>query len=216
MGTPPAQSAAADASGMPDEQTLRQFVERSAGTVGRVDVRIGPLDSRMKLAPCAKAEPFIPAGARMWGRTMIGVRCLQGASWSVAVPVQVIVRGPALVANANVQFGAAASAGDFHIEEVDLTRESGAVVADPALLNGRVMNRPIAAGQTLHADHLRVPQTVAPGDPVRVRLSGEGFAIVAEGVALNGGSDGQPMRVRTENGRILSGTLRERTVEITL
>jgi flagella basal body P-ring formation protein FlgA len=61
---------------------------------------------------------------------------------------------------------------------------------------------------------LRVVQAVAAGDPVRIRLLGQGFEIAATGVALSGAGEGQTVRVRTDNGRVLSGTARGRVVEI--
>jgi flagella basal body P-ring formation protein FlgA len=42
----------------------------------------------------------------------------------------------------------------------------------------------------------------------------QGFVIQSEGQALAAAGDGQSVRVRTESGRILSGTLRGRTVEV--
>ncbi len=196
---------------------LRQFVERSAGHPGgRVEVTLGQLDPRIQLAPCGKIEPYLPAGMRLWGRASIGVRCVEGATWSVLLPVTVSVFSPALVANSALAAGSTPTEKDFRLEEVDLAREHGAVISNPAQLAGQVMARPIAAGQPIRADHLRIPPTIAAGDPVKVHVTGEGFSIAAEGIALAAAGDGQPLRVRTENGRILSGVVRDRVVEIKL
>jgi flagella basal body P-ring formation protein FlgA len=137
-------------------------------------------------------------------------------AWSVALPINVIVRGPALVANATLQAGAVPGPADFRLEEIELTREPLPVLSDPSQFAGRVMSRPIAAGQPLRADHLRQPQTVAAGDPDPHPPVGDGFAIVSDGVASVPGGEGQPMRARTESGRIVSGTLRDRTVDVML
>lgn len=207
---------AAQAAGDGGATLLRQFVERSSGASGRVEVTLGQLDPRIRLAPCARIEPFLPPGVRLWGRTSIGVRCVEGANWTVSLPVTVSVFGAALVANAPLAAGRAPAEQDFRLEEVDLTRESGNVVTDPAQLANRVLARPLAAGQALRADHLKVPATIASGEPVKVRVIGEGFSIAAEAVALAPAGDGQTLRVRTENGKILSGTVRDRIVEVRL
>jgi flagellar basal body P-ring formation protein FlgA len=48
-------------------------------------------------------------------------------------------------------------------------------------------------------------------------LRGEGFAINAEGQALMPGLEGQAVRVRTDNGRVLNGrAVAERRVEVIL
>ena len=35
----------------------------------RMQVKLGQLDSRLRLAACAKVEPYLPAGSRLWGRS---------------------------------------------------------------------------------------------------------------------------------------------------
>ena len=63
---------------------------------GVVESVVGEPDPRLNLAACAEYEPFVPAGARLWGRASLGVRCVSGASWPAYVPVQIKVYGPAL------------------------------------------------------------------------------------------------------------------------
>ena len=145
---------------------------------------------------------------------MVGLRCVEGATWSVALPVTVTVRGRALVAGEALAAGSSPSGASLRIEEADLTREPGTPVTDTAQLVGRSLIRPVAAGQVIRLEHLRITQTVAAGDPVRIQMVGQGFMIQADGQALAGAGDGQPIRVRTDSGRILAGTLRGRTVEV--
>jgi len=191
--------------------------DNDSGPAGlRVEVQVGRLNRGMRLAPCARIEPFLPPNARLWGRGFVGVRCAEGASWSTMIPVTVSVFGPALVANLPMPAGAMPSVDDFRIEEVDWTRASGIPVSDPSWLAGRSLARPLSAGQVLRANDLRVPQTIAAGDPVRIRVVGSGFSVSAGGFALAGAGEGQSLRVRTEAGRMLVGTVRERIVEIRL
>ncbi|RPH42866.1 MAG: flagellar basal body P-ring formation protein FlgA [Burkholderiales bacterium] len=196
-------------------EQIRAFVERlvPAGA-GRVEVQVGALDPRLQLAPCGRAEPYQLPSTRPWGRTLVGVRCLEGATWSVTLPVNVIVRGRALVAGEALAAGSSPSGASLRIEEAELSREPGTPVTDTAQLVGRSLIRPVAAGQVIRLEHLRITHTVAAGDPVRIQMVGQGFMIQADGQALAGAGDGQPIRVRTESGRILAGTLRGRTVEV--
>ena len=214
--TPPAAATADDA--------LRWFVEKEAAvqlqaqgrSADRVDVRLGNVDPRLTLAPCRRIEPYLPPGTRLWGRSAIGVRCTDGASWSVALPVTVAVRGPALVAASALQAGAVVGPADVRVEEIELTREPVAPLLDATALAGKALTRPVAAGQALRPDMLRTVPAVMAGDPVRLVLVGEGFSITADGQALAPAADGQPVRVRTESGRVLTGRVRGRTVEIGL
>jgi len=45
---------------------------------------------------------------------------------------------------------------------------------------------------------------------------GEGFTISSEGFAVVGAGEGQTLRVRTGQGKLLVGTVRERVVEVRL
>lgn len=206
------------------DDALRWFVEKEAAAqiqglgrgADRLDVRLGSIDARLTLAPCRRIEPFLPPGARLWGRSAIGVRCTDGAAWSVTLPVTVTVRGQALVASAALAAGATPGPGDVRTEEIELTREPVAPLQDAAALAGKALTRPVAAGQALRPDMLRAVPAVMAGDPVRLVLTGDGFSITADGQALAPAADGQPVRVRTESGRVLTGKVRGRTVEIRL
>lgn len=211
-----ASTAAAGATGSAPigEDMVSALVSRELGADRRIEVEVGQLDPRLQLAPCARAEPFVPRGARLWGRSSIGVRCVDGASWSVLLPVTVKVFGTALVATGPLAPGGMPGPADFRLEEIDLTRHPGNLVSDPAVLEGKVLARGIAAGQALREDALKVPPVFAPGDPVRIIVQGEGFTIVGEGVAMGAAAEGQRLRVRTDNGRIVVGLVRDRTVEI--
>lgn len=188
----------------------------SADPAIRVEVQLGRLNPGLRLAPCERIEPFLPANARLWGKSHIGVRCVAGASWTTMLPVTVSVFGPALVANVPMSVGSLPDPRDFRVDEVDWTRARSAPVADPALLAGRSLGRPLSAGQVLYANDLRIPQTVSAGDPVRIRVLGPGFSVSATGFAMAGAGEGQSLRVRTEAGRMLVGTVRDRAVEVRL
>lgn len=212
----PARASETEAPGALEAGRVEAMIAREIGTDRRIEVEVGRLDPRLQLAPCEQAEPFVPRGTRLWGRSAIGVRCVAGASWSVLLPVQVRVYGNALITSAALPAGSAPGPADFRLEEVDLTRHPGTLIADPAELDGKVLARPVAAGQPLRQEVLRLPPVFAAGDPVRIVVHGEGFTIVGEGVAMAAAADGQRLRVRTENGRVVVGFVRERAVEIRL
>ena len=180
----------------------------------KVEVSIGALDPRLQLAPCQRIEPFVPPGVRLIGRTVMGVRCLEGAQWSVTVPITVRVTGPAWVANGALAAGTLVSQSDFSLETLELSRESGQAMSELAQLTGRVLTRPLAPGQILRAEHLRLAPEVQAGDVMQVKVQGSGFHMVYDAIAMNAAAEGQPIRVRTEHGKVLSGLLRGRSLYI--
>jgi flagellar basal body P-ring formation protein FlgA len=184
----------------------------------RVEVKVGRLDPRLKLAPCAQVQPYLPRGTRLWGAARIGLRCTDGATrWNVFLPVTVSVYGPALVAAGALSAGTTLTAQDLKTAEVDFAARPGAVLAPTEPLVGRTLARALPAGEPLRASDLRARQWFAAGDTVRIVAAGRGWRIHGEGQALNPGVEGLPVRVRTESGRIVSGmAVAERQVEVAL
>ena len=197
---------------------VRLYLEKAtAGLPGRVEVKIGRLDERLQLAPCAQVEPYVPGNARLWGKTQIGLRCISGASWNVFLPVEVKVFGHALVASRPIAYGQTVSQEDLQLEEVELSREPGVAVTDAQTLDGKTSTRAIAQGQILRSEHFRAPPAVAAGDTVRLVFTGNGFSVSASGRSLGAAADGMPVRVQTESGRVVQGTARAgRVVEMRL
>lgn len=188
---------------------------RAAG-LARVEVELGQLDSRLTLAPCQHIEPYLPNGVRLAGRTRIGLRCLQGSTrWNVYLPITVKILARGLVAGVPLPAGTVLQPQHLIEAEVDLVAR-----ADPALTHaesaiGRSVAHAMAVGDALRQGDLRARQWFAAGDMVRVVARGAGFAVSAEGQALNAGMEGQPARVRTESGRIVTGMpTAERRVEL--
>lgn len=203
--------AATPAFGAPEDlaRGARAFMEQQVlPGGGEVEVVIGELDSRLTLAPCARYEPFVPAGAKLWGRSSLGVRCVDGANWTVFVPIEVRVWGAVAVAARPIARGRPVTADDVRIDRLDLTRVSGTVYGADDGFDGSVAVRAIAAGEPLRRDLLRPPPVMAAGDPVKVVYDGNGFAVSIDGKALAPAGDGQTVRVATAAGRILTGVAR--------
>jgi flagella basal body P-ring formation protein FlgA len=196
------------------ETTLEQQVKdlAIAGTqhlpagVIRVDIQVGQLDPRLHLAPCQKVEPYLPSGARLWGKTRIGLRCVQGTTpWNVYLPITVKLYGRALVATAPLAVGAVVGADDVTQAEVDLAEDASVAVVDTQQVVGRTLARAVNPGQSVRQAHLKVRQWFAMGETVKVLAVGPGFSVAGEGQALTPGTEGQPARVKTESGRVLTG-----------
>jgi flagella basal body P-ring formation protein FlgA len=181
----------------------------------RADVKVGVIPAH-GLAPCRRSEPFLPQGNRLWGRSSLGLRCVEGASWQVFVPVHVSIHGRALVAARALAQGTALQVQDTRLEEVELTRFPEGALADAQALRDKQLARPLAAGQPLLREHLRARMVLAQGDNVKLVYEGPGFAISTQARALAQAAEGQSVRVVTESGRTVTGIARaNRVVELT-
>jgi flagellar basal body P-ring formation protein FlgA len=196
------------------ESWLRQSVQLPDGQQLRLEVEVGTINRNLKLAPCDKAEPFVPNNARLWGKANIGLRCVAGARWTTFIPVRISAWGPALVARAMLPAGRIPQDDDFVVQEVDWAASRSTPIANRALLDNQELIRPVAAGRPLLAEYLRIAPAVRAGEPIPVILQGQGFSIGIEAVALSTAADGQQVRVRTGTGKVLSGTVDGRSVRI--
>jgi flagella basal body P-ring formation protein FlgA len=184
----------------------------------RVEVLVGRLDPRLRLAPCERIEPYLPSNVKLWGRSRVGLRCKQGpTAWNVYLPITVKVWAKALVVPAGAAAGSVLADADLQEAEIDLAEEHTPAIVERRLVVGRTLAQALKPGQAVRQGHIKLRQWFAAGDTVRVVVAGAGYALEGEGQALTHGIEGHPARVRTENGRVVTGQpTGERRVEIAL
>ena len=189
-----------------------------SGSRPRIEVLVGRLDPHLRLAPCQKLEPYLPAGSPVLGRTRMGLRCTQGSKhWNVSLPLQVRVWARSLTASTALPFGTVLQAQHLVVAEVDLAALPDPAIGQPDSALGRTLSRGLEPGQALRRGDLKLRQWFNTGDTVRITAVGEGYAISSEGQALGPGLEGQSIRVRTETGRIISGMVSgDRRVDVAL
>ncbi|AZQ52540.1 flagellar basal body P-ring formation chaperone FlgA [Burkholderia cenocepacia] len=222
---PPAPAAAAPQpatpAGQQDPETIRRaalaFLQQQiAGLPGKTTATVTTAFPR-GLAACTTLEPFLPTGARLWGRTTVGVRCAGERPWTVYLQAKVAVQATYYVAARQIAPGEPLSAADLVARDGDLTVLPLAVITDPAQAIGATALARISAGLPLRQDMLKSAASVSAGQTVRVVAAGPGFTISAEGSVLANAAPGQSVRVRMAAGQIVTAIVKDAgTVEIPL
>lgn len=185
---------------------MQRAAAATAPAGARVVVSAAALDARLRLAGCAQVQPYLVAGLPAWGHTRVGLRCASGpVAWRVFLPVQVQVFAPAWTSRAALPAGALVAADQWQLAETDWAAAAAPPLPPQAAIAGRTLARPVAAGQALREADLQARRWFAIGSAVRLIANGPGYAVGTEGLALGHGIEGQPVRVRTEGGRIVSG-----------
>ncbi|HYD79783.1 MAG TPA: flagellar basal body P-ring formation chaperone FlgA [Paucimonas sp.] len=193
-----------------DPAHIRQVVEQflnmqTVGLPGQVTIKIGQIDSRSKLAACAAPQAFLPGGSRAWGKTTVGVRCSEPATWTIYVPATVHVVSEYVVTAKPVAQGQSLSESDLAKIRGDLTTLPSGIVTDAAQAVGRSPAVSLPAGMPLRMDTLRGQQAVQQGQTVKLVSSGPGFRVSGEARALNNAMEGQVAQARTTSGQVISG-----------
>lgn len=184
----------------------RHAREQSRALPGRVTLEMGRLDPRTRLPPCPAPQAYTPPGARPMGKTQVGVRCTAPRAWNVLIPVHVRVTGSYVSTGRALPAGHLIQAEDLVSSEGELDSLPTGTVTDPAAVVGKTLRNALAAGQPLRAQQLLAPLVIRQGQSVRVVSRGSGFAVSAEGRALNDAAEGQMVRVRLSERRMVSGT----------
>lgn len=195
-------------------ESLADVVERfvflqTQALPGKVSVVINPLPPSSRLQECTKLEAFLPTGARLWGKSNVGIRCTQPQIWSQFVPVTVRVSGDYVATTRPVAAGQVISPEDITIVSGDLTSQPHGIVNDPKGVVGKTSKVALQVGQSLRADQLLMPLVIRTGQTVRIISAGPGFAVSSEGKALGNAMTGQVVQIRLSSGQVVSGVARQ-------
>lgn len=185
----------------------RFLASQTAGLPGRVEISIDTPTSGA-LPPCEALEPFLPGGARLWGRLSVGVRCTGKLSWVRYLPTHIAVVGTYYVAAHPISAGQALTPADIVAREGDLTSLPASVIVDPAQLRGVTALNPIASDAPLRRELLRAVAVVQQGQNIKVVSQGVGFVVSTEGKAMTSAAVGALLQVKMQGGQLISGIVR--------
>jgi flagella basal body P-ring formation protein FlgA len=206
----PTQSAAAV------RQAVETFVRTQTASYGnRATFNVGNIDPRLSVPACANMEVLVPSGGRLWGNISVVVRCAAPTQWTLYVSVAVRISGSYVAATKTLPAGQILSASDVMVVQGDLTQSAAPLVSDVSDTIGKTLSAPVAAGQPLRADALRLTPAILQGQTVKLVSQGPGFRVSAEGKAVANAAVGQVAHVRTASGQTVSGLARaDGSVEI--
>lgn len=193
-------------------QAVRQFLQtQTAGYPGEVLIQLQPLDARIKVASCEHIEAFSLPSSRLWGKSHVGVRCLQLAPpelttpWKLYVQADIQIFGDYAVLAMPVSQGSRLSADMVNMQHGDLSKLPANVITDRAVLEGKqaLMNMPL--GTVLRPEMLKALPVVLQGQTVQVVSRGEGFVVSTDGTAMQAAAVGQLVEVKVSSGQTVKG-----------
>ena len=186
-----------------------RMLVRHPSLVGRAvtfDWRSLPAPARI----CRRSVDLVlPQSTRLWGEVAVVVRCADRPGWVASWLVDVRVSGAYWVLKVPKPVSSVFGQGDAQEVASDLSRlKPGAfeqLVDDPKRLVGYTAVRPLLAGDPLLLNDWRPVAVVRAGDRVKVAVTGTGFELSSDGQAIDSGKVGDRVRVRLDDGRIISG-----------
>jgi flagella basal body P-ring formation protein FlgA len=189
-------------------QTVMQYVQsQTQGYPGKVNIEIQPLDSRIRLAECDVMEGFTVQGSRLWGKTHVGVRCLQSATkpWTLYVQADVQVWGDYAVTALPVSQGSPLQPADVVMQTGDLSKLPAGIITDISMLEGKKASLNMPLGTVLRPELLKAVPVIMQGQMVQLNSRGDGFVISADGTAMQTANVGQVVDVKVSSGQVIKG-----------
>jgi len=192
-----------------EARALAHARQQTAALPGRVEISTAILDRAVQLPACARTEAFTPPNMRLWGNSVVGVRCVEGSSWSIQIPVNVRVFAPVVVTARAIGRHQVLTQADLAQQTMDLTRLPLGLLTELEQAVGKRTVAALPAAAPLRGDMLRAPIGVEQGQSVQIIYRGQGFQVKGEGRSMSNASIGESVRVRTPSGKILKGVVVE-------
>ncbi|HEY1059130.1 MAG TPA: flagellar basal body P-ring formation chaperone FlgA [Limnobacter sp.] len=183
----------------------------------QIDVSLVKQDPRLGGVDCPSPLLANTTGNRLWGRTFLRVQCLGTDTPGFFVGVDVKVYAPVLVMKNAVASGQDVTSNDVEFKTLDIAQLGTGWVADLSHLNQKTAARALWPGAILKPDLLKGQPMVKSGDTVKVLIQGPGFSIGGSAVAMDSAEQGQTVKIKTPQGKVLQGIAVEPLqVEVTL
>jgi len=172
-------------------------------------VSIGNIDARLTLPTCGTPlEAFLPSGAKVRGKTTIGVRCQGPRPWTLYVPAKIASFSQVLVTNSPLRRGHLISAEDVSLQSRDSSLLNSHYLSDPKRVIGKVLKKNLARKALITSAVLTEPHIIDKGQRVDLQAGSGGLKVNVTAIALSAGAVGEKIRVKNlSSSKIVEGTI---------
>ncbi|WP_231758135.1 flagellar basal body P-ring formation chaperone FlgA [Microbulbifer elongatus] len=187
----------------PETMAHRLLAERTTHLGERVEIQVQK--GARHWDQCHALSAFLPENSTVqWGRMTVGIRCLNAPHTRY---LQALIRafGHYWVPRENLPAGTELTAAMLKRVEGELSALPRGALRERSQIIGKIASRPLRSSKVLQRHQLKSRPLVSRRQPVTLVASGQGFHIAREGLAMDEGTQGEKVRVRLHNRKILSG-----------
>jgi flagella basal body P-ring formation protein FlgA len=181
-----------------DEYTKTQAV--------KVEVKVGNLDNRLRLARCDQSLSFsLKDPVNSGGNVNVQVTCKGVSSWTILVPALAKVYRSVAVAGRILQRGDVVSASDLTTEIKDVGELRLGFALTPEAIIGKEVKFTVNKGEAFRNSALDAPLVIKRGDTVSMEAAAGEISVKTNGTAVTDGRLGQQIRVKNnQSARIIN------------
>ncbi len=153
---------------------------------------------------CTQPVLSLPGNSQRWGRMTVGARCGERRNF---LQIELQVTGQYYVSAQPISRGSLVSRQMLSVQSGRLDTLPARALLVPETRLPAIALQSVPPGKVIISSLLRQPWLVKSGDNVQVELEGEGFSASTSGTALNNAAAGGEVRIRTDNGQIVSAAV---------
>lgn len=194
--------------------TARQFLDANIdkSQFSRTNIKIGQLDSRLKLSPCTlPLTATLAPGSEFAGKTTVHMRCnSQTKPWTVYISAKINLYGKVIQTKSPLSKGHIIKNEDLHAVEEDLGRIKYGYFTSKEYLIGKQLKRRLPQNRIIKANYIKAPTLVKRGELVSIVAGNAGYSVKMNGTAMKSGAKGDRIQVKnTSSKRIVEGIIKE-------
>ncbi len=204
------------ASGLYSQLQLKQdaanfLAEEYGRTVHeRIDINVGNLDDRLRLAQCPTPVKFNAQDQTgLGGNISVKAQCVGQIAWTVHIPAQVMIYREIPVAAMDIPRGQSISGSHLTSALVNVSSIRQGFADTPQAIVGREAKRNIGKGEVFKTNQMDSPTTVRRGEVVMLESIAGAIKVSSSGTAMSDGRLGQKIRVKNSSSeRVISGIVK--------
>jgi flagellar basal body P-ring formation protein FlgA len=162
-----------------------------------LQVKMGPLDSRLRLGLCENEIEQSINSPRPYGNNLsIKVHCPSNKPWTVYVPARIDTWAEVAVALKNLERGGVISTADIELSLMNTAQVGYGYITQPDQVVGMELKRSLPLGSPIRLIHLKAPEVVSKGEKVTLEAGIGGLTVVTNARAMTAGKLGEQIQVR--------------------
>jgi flagellar basal body P-ring formation protein FlgA len=172
----------------------------------KVDIKVGNLDKRLRLAKCDQSLALnLKDPLNSGGNVNVQVSCKGQSSWTILVPAQAKVYRSVAVASRILQRGDVVAESDLAQEVKDVSEYRLGFALSPEAIVGKEIKFNVNKGEVFRNSALDAPLVVKRGDAVSMASTVGEISVTTNGTAITDGRIGQQIRVKNnQSARVIN------------
>jgi len=172
----------------------------------KVDIKVGNLDKRLRLAQCEQNLQFnMKDVAGNGGNINVQVACTGRTAWTILVPAVAKIYRPMAVAGRTLQRGELVGENDLTTEIKEMTDFRMGFALLPETIIGKEVKFTVNKGEAFRNSVLDAPLVIKRGDTVSMEASAGEISVRTNGTAVSDGRIGQQIRVKNnQSARVIN------------